>query len=301
MGKTARSTARARAEQARLARERAARRARRVRTGWWAIAAPPAFVLLLVLIKLAIPAPGGGGGLDSGPLSAAAQAALTPEPSTLDSIGRGQGVTPLNRIDGQPALTEGDKPLVLYIGAEYCPFCASQRWPLAIALGRFGSFSGLSATHSASDDVYPDTATISFHGSTYVSDYLAFQGVELNTNERQGRFYAPLEEMTPQQEAVMRTYNAPPYTQSSGAIPFLDFGNRFLQTGASVSPALLAGLTHDEIAAELTDNPTGPVAQAIFGAANAFTAALCVLTDGQPGEVCTSPAAQAYQAEVSGD
>ena len=99
----------------------------------------------------------------------------------------------------------------------------------------------------------------------------------------------------------MRTYNAPPYAPNSGSIPFLDFGNRFLQTGASVSPQLLSGLTHDQIAAELTDNPTGPVAQAIFGAANAFTAALCVLTDGQPGEVCTSPAATAYQTEVGGD
>jgi len=300
MAHTARSAARQRAERARLARERAARRARRIRTAWWVVAAAPAFVVLLVLIRVAIPEAPTGGGDGNRQLSSAVIDALRPDPSTLDTVGRGQGVTLPTPITGQPPLTADGKPLVLYVGAEYCPFCASQRWPLAIALSRFGSFTGLTASHSASDDVYPDTATISFHGSTYASEYLAFQGVELNTNERRGRGYAPLDELTPEQEAVMNTYNAPPYVPRAGSIPFLDFGNRFLQTGASVSPELLVGLSHDEIAAEIVSNPNGPVAQAILGSANAFTAALCVLTDGQPGEVCDSPAATAYQAEVGG-
>jgi hypothetical protein len=298
MAQTARSVARQRAERARQARERAARRARRIRTAWWVIAAGPAFVALLVLIRVAIPDEPVGDVASDRQLSSAVIAALRPEPSLLDSVGRGQGVTPPTAIADQPPLTADGKPLVLYVGAEYCPFCASQRWPLAIALSRFGSFTGLTASHSASDDVYPNTATISFHGSTYVSEYLAFQGVELATNKRQGRRYAPLDELTPEQEAVVNTYNAPPYTPYAGSIPFLDLGNRFLQTGASVSPELLVGLSHDEIAAEIVNNPSGPVAQAILGSANAFTAALCVLTDGQPGEVCDSPAAQAYQAEV---
>jgi Domain of unknown function (DUF929) len=297
------SAARQRAERARLARERAARRARRVRNSWWWIAAAPAVVLLLVIIKVSIPAPGGGGGAsDNQALSAATLAALSPDPSTLDSVGKGQGVTLPQRIDNQPALTDAGKPLVLYVGAEYCPFCASQRWPLAIALSRFGTFAGLSASHSATDDIHPNTATISFHGSAYASQFLSFQGVELATNERQGGRYAPLEELTAAQEAVFSTYDAPPYVaeQSTGAIPFLDLGNRYLQTGASISPDLLAGLSHDQIASQLTNNPTGPVAQAILGAANALTAQLCVLTNGQPGDVCTSAAATAYQAEVTG-
>jgi hypothetical protein len=260
---------------------------------------------LLVINKVSIPTPGGGGGgggTGNEALSAATLAALSPDPSTLDSTGQGQGVTLPRSIEGQPALTEDGKPLVLYVGAEYCPFCASQRWPLVIALNRFGTFSGLTASHSASDDIFPDTSTVSFHGSTYSSEFLVFQGVELATNERSGNRYEPLEELTPAQEAVISTYGAPPYVpeQSTGAIPFLDLGNRFLQTGASISPELLAGLSHDQIAAELRNNPSGPVAQAILGAANAFTATLCALTDGQPGDVCTSPAATAYQAEVSG-
>lgn len=299
MAKTAKTTARQRAEQARLARERARQRQRRVRNAWWAIGVPPAFVVLLVLINLAIHSTGGSPVPPSGgPLPAAAVAALSPAASTLDSVGRGAGVTFPTRADNQPALTADGKPLVLYVGAEYCPFCASQRWALAIALNRFGTFTGLTATHSASDDVFPDTPTVSFHGSTYTSDLLAFQAVELATNERSGGRYTPLDTLSAEQEQLLNTYDAPPYTQSAGAVPFVDFGNRFLQTGSSYSPQLLAGMTVDDVAAALMNDPTGEVAQAIFGAANAFTAILCGLTSGAPAEVCTTSAATAYQQEV---
>jgi hypothetical protein len=298
MAKTAKTTARQRAEQARLARERARLRQRRVRQAWWVIGAAPAFVALLLLINVATQTTGSRGAPETGPLSTAALNALSPDSSTLDGVGRGAGVTFPTAASNQPALTADGKPLVLYVGAEYCPFCASQRWALAIALNRFGSFSGLSATHSASDDVFPDTPTVSFHGSTYTSDLLAFQGVELATNERSGGRYQPLDSLTPEQQQIMNTYDAPPYTQSPGAVPFVDFGNRFLQTGSSYSPQLLAGMSVDDVAAALTNDPNGEVAQAIFGAANAFTAILCGLTGGAPADVCTSPAATAYQQEV---
>jgi hypothetical protein len=290
--KTARSSARQRSEQARRERERAARRARRVRAAWWAIAAGPALLVLLVLIKVAIPdgttAPSG-----TRELSPAVLSALDPDPSTLDLVGRGQVGSLPQRVDGQPALTVDDKPLVLYVGAEYCPFCASQRWALVTALNRFGEFSGLTGARSAETD----TATVSFHGASYSSPYLVFQGVELAT--RSGE---PLDTLTPQQDQIMRTYDAPPYVpaRSTGAVPFVDFGNRFLQTGSAFSPQVLGQLDQDQIAAELATNPTGEIAAALYGSANAFTAILCQLTGGQPGEVCASPAATAYQAEVGG-
>jgi hypothetical protein len=302
MVKSAKTTARQRAEQARLVRERAAARARRVRTAWWAIAAAPAFVVLLLIIKVATPGPGGGSTAvaNSGPLSATTQAGLAPGASTLDTAGRGQNVTFPRKVDGQPALTQDNKPKVLYVGAEYCPFCASQRWPLTIALSRFGTFTGLTNTHSGSQDVFPNTPTVSFHGATYTSQFLVFNGVELNTNQRQGNGYAPLDTLTPDQAQLVNTYDAPPYTDQAGAVPFVDFGNQFLQTGASYSPQLLAGLTQDQVASAILNDPSGQVAQAILGAANAFTGILCKLTGGQPGDVCTSAAAKAYQKEVGG-
>jgi hypothetical protein len=294
-------TARARAEQARLARERVAARGRRLRTAWWSIVAWPALIALFALINVSLPDATGPAG-PTGALPPAVAAALNVDPSTLDSVGRGQATGLPQALSDAPALLEGDKPLVLYVGADYCPFCAAQRWALVVALNRFGTFTDLSTSYSARDDVFPGTATLSFHGSTYSSPYLAFDGVEVATSERgaDGR-YEPLDQLTPEQEAVVQTYNAPPYVsaQSAGAIPFIDFGNQFLMSGSAFSPSLLAGLSHEQIAAALADNPSGALAQALLGSANAFTAVLCQLTGGEPANVCTSPAATAYQQEVT--
>jgi thiol-disulfide isomerase/thioredoxin len=79
---------------------------------------------------------------------------------------------PPKRISGQAVLNDNGKPLIVYIGAEYCPYCAAERWAAVIALSRFGTFTGLGQTHSSSSDVYPDTATLSFHGAVYASQYL---------------------------------------------------------------------------------------------------------------------------------
>lgn len=67
-------------------------------------------------------------------------------------------VTPPVQITGQPALASHGRPELVYVGAEYCPFCAAERWPLAVALGRFGTFSRLGLTDSApSPEAYPLT------------------------------------------------------------------------------------------------------------------------------------------------
>ena len=41
------------------------------------------------------------------------------------------------------ALTSNGKPEILYIGAEFCPYCAAERWAIAVALSRFGTLSPL--------------------------------------------------------------------------------------------------------------------------------------------------------------
>jgi hypothetical protein len=238
----------------------------------------------------------------AGQASAQLLAAISGIPgTTFDRVGVGKVDSLPKRLNGQPPLADGGKPLVVYIGAEYCPFCAAQRWPLVVALSRFGTFGGLSTTHSASDDVYANTATVSFHGASYTSQWLVFQGVETNTNVRKGNGYTPLDSLTAQQRGLLSTYDAPPYVpaSSAGAIPFLDLGNAYVITGASISPQLLEGRTADEIAAALA-NPDDPLAQAILGAANAFTAMLCRLTANQPANVCTSPGVASYQDRING-
>jgi hypothetical protein len=279
-----------RAEQARAARRRRL---------LLAVGSIGVVVVLLVALVVAKAAGLGSGGSRSGSdsttsaqpaaASTAVVKAVTGVPATtLDEVGAGDVQAVPRKMDA-PALTASGKPKVLYVGAEYCPFCAAQRWPVVVALSRFGTWAGLGQTTSASDDVYPDTATLSFHGATYSSDYLSFTGVETNGRTRVNGQYATLDKLTAADNKTFQTYDQPPYTTSSaGSIPFLDLSGSFVSSGASFDPQLLAGMSHRQIAAALSD-PTSPVAKAVDGSANVLTAALCEVTGQQPTAVCTAP------------
>jgi hypothetical protein len=219
-------------------------------------------------------------------------AAVTSVPAAaLDAAGAGTGITPPSAVAaGAPPVTSDGKPQILYIGAEYCPFCAAERWPMVIALSRFGTFSGLGLSTSSATDVFPSTPTLTFHGSTYSSDVIAFDGVETSTNQlvASGLSYEPLDTLTAQQQRLMRTFDAPPYTSQAGVIPFSLFGNRYVVIGSSYPPDVLQGKTWQEIATALSV-PTSPIAQQVLAAANVLTAAICDVTGGQPANVCTAP------------
>ena len=103
--------------------------------------------------------------------------------ATFDTVGAGTGVGAPTKVSGA-ALTADSKPRVLYIGAEFCPYCAGERWAVVAALSRFGTFSNLGVTTSASADIYPSTATLSFHSAAYASTLLSFTGVELPPKSR---------------------------------------------------------------------------------------------------------------------
>ena len=293
------------ARRMRLIQERATARHGRMRRAKAAIAAVLVLFAVMIVAKLAGAGEGGGGGeptsaFPTGEAAAAIVARLTSvPPAVLDQVGAGSAEVLPKPVTGQQVLTDGGKPLVLYVGAEYCPFCAAQRWPVVVALSRFGTFSGLTITASASDDVYPNTPTVSFHGSTFTSDVLTFQGVETSSRTRKGGSYAPLDQLTPQQAQLVQKFNAPPYVdaKSAGAIPFMDYANQAVGAGASFSPDLLAGMTAEQVTAALSD-PGSNVAKAVVGNANAITAVLCKVTAGKPANVCTTPAVTAFQGKV---
>jgi Domain of unknown function (DUF929) len=210
--------------------------------------------------------------------------------SVLDGVGPGRGVaSPKALPPNTPPLERDGKPEILYVGAEYCPYCAAQRWPLVVALSRFGSFEHLGGTESAAADVFPNTPTFTFHGATYTSDVIAFTAVETHTNQPDpAGGYTALDTPTPAQVALLQRYDQEPYTTKAGAIPFLMIGNRYVSIGASYDPSVLQGLTRDQIARALAD-PTSAVARAVDGSANALTAAICTTTAGQPSSVCSDP------------
>jgi hypothetical protein len=170
-----------------------------------------------------------------------------------------------------------------------------------VALSRFGKFTGLGQAASSPSDVYPNTATLTFHGAGYQSRYLAFTGKELQSNQVVGGQYAPLDALSPADSALLAKYDAPPYVSaaSAGAIPFIDIGGRYLVSGASYNPSVLQGKTHAQIAGALSD-PRSPIAQGADGTANLITAALCELTGHQPDTVCRSPGVARAGAALSG-
>jgi hypothetical protein len=185
------------------------------------------------------------------------------------------------------ALASDGKPEILYVGAEFCPFCAAQRWPLVVALSRFGTFSGLRETHSSTSDLYPDTKTFSFYGSTYTSSVIDFVPVEEQTNQIVGNTYGTLQTPTAAENAVVAKFDVAPYTSEPGSIPFLDVGNKYITVGASYTPQVLQGLSMQQIAAQL-NNKNSAVAMAIDGEANQITAEITALTGVQPSSTGSS-------------
>ena len=287
---------------AQRAAERRAEQRRRILIASGAIIAVVAIVVAFIVVKANSkpPATSSSNGPTGTALASVVSDLTTVPASTTDKIGNGGGqvsATPKAVTNGTP-LTANGKPEMLYMGAEYCPYCAAERWAMINALSRFGTFSGLSTIHSAAAngagqaEPYPNTPTWTFHGSTYTSKYLTFTPVESETNipDKASGGYTALETPTKDQTALLTKYDVPPYVPSGseGAIPFIYFGGKYIIAGASYSPQVLAGLSWSKIASEVKNNPSSNVAKAVVGTANYITAAICKMTGNQPASACTS-------------
>jgi thiol-disulfide isomerase/thioredoxin len=291
MGKAERN--RRQSAQEKIAAQRAAaRRAERRRQGLivgGSVVAVIAIVVAFVLVKtLSTSSSSAAEGPSGTAVASNVVANVTGVPaSALDAVGTGTTYKgAIQVINGGTPLTSGGKPQVVYVGAEYCPYCAAERWAMAIALSRFGTFSNLHFIHSApSPEVYPNTPTLTFYKSAYTSKYLVFSATEQQTVT-----HTALENLTSLDNQLMGKYDVPPYVPSSqydGSFPFVDFGNKYVIDGASYSPQVLAGATWSQVAAALK-NPSSPIAKGVDGAANLITAAICKTTNGKPANVCTS-------------
>ena len=214
--------------------------------------------------------------------------------ATFDEVGTGSIKALPSAITADPLTADG-KPRVLYVGAEYCPFCAAERWSLTAALARFGSFTGLGQTASTPSDVYPNTPTLSFHGASYTSDYLSFSGYEIqDTNGK------TLDTLPAEDQSLLQKYDAPPYVGTSdtaGSIPFIDLFGSYVSQGAGYSPDLLKGMSHAEVAQAMQD-PSTDVAKNVDAMANVFSAMICQATNGKPDDVCSSAGVQAATAKL---
>jgi len=203
--------------------------------------------------------------------------------SEFDTVGQGTATNLVKPVSGSTLTGATGKPEVMYVGAEYCPYCAAQRWPLIIALSRFGTFSGLQTTTSSSTDVFPNTITFTFRGATYSSQYVDFHAVETLDREQN-----PLQTPSSADQQLMDRYD------SGGTIPFLNFGNHYASTGAYYLPDTISGMSWLALADTLKQ-PDSTQSKAIIGAANLITAAICKMNGDQPASVCSSATIQSLE------
>jgi hypothetical protein len=207
--------------------------------------------------------------------------------ASLEKVGAGTVNVIPTKVTGEPALASGGEPELLYIGAEFCPYCAVERWSLAIALSKFGTLSNLGMVHSAADD--GNYASLDFLNTTYTSKYLTFTSVE-----NEDRNHATLQKLTTAQNALWNKLD-----NNSPGFPFISFGNKVaFTTSAPLDPSVLGTLTQAQIASQLND-PSSAVAKTILGGANVDIAAICLMTGNKPASVCSSTAVTNYQTKIN--
>lgn len=201
--------------------------------------------------------------------------------------------TELKAIPGS-RLTNDGKIGLLYVGADFCPYCAGERWGVMLTLLRFGKLSGLRYMLSTADDVYPNTATVTFQHASYESPYLDFQVVE--TADRAEH---PL--MTPNQSQmkILSTFDAPPYTRFTESIPFVYLDGKYELGQLLVMPEPLKDKNWQQVATALA-NPKSALFRRVMPRVNLPTAAICHLDGGKPLDVCTAPGVAAAKGILPG-
>jgi hypothetical protein len=250
----------------------------------------------------------------AGPSTSSTVETLTPAPSSLlstmasvpasvfNAIGASSPASPITPLQptGVPSLSTwvatsggdadgggGDggraEPVVFFYGAEFAPYPAVERWPLVLALSRFGTFNQLGLMQSSPSTAFANVSTFTFWNVAYTSHYVHLEAVERYSSlDPTGAHYQRLQTPNARQAAAVSKYSS-----SGQSFALLDIANRYVLNGASFAPGVLAGLTQSQIAGDLS-TPASPLAQAVVASANQITAAICGVDHDLPGAVCRS-------------
>jgi hypothetical protein len=222
-------------------------------------------------------------------------------PSVFDTVGvtsPTNPVTPLRAtgstqqwlatVDGGPP-----QPVVFFYGAEFAPYAAAERWPLIVALSRFGTFHQLGLMQSSSTTAFANLSTFTFWEADYTSKYVILESVErYSALNPTGARYLPLETPDARQASAVASYGG---GRSNFAL--VDVANKYVLSGSSFSPAALDGLSQDQIAGDLS-SPLSPLTQAVIAAANQISASICAVDGQQPEPVCESHGVLAADAQM---
>jgi hypothetical protein len=271
------------------AKQQAARDARQARNrtyGFVAIGLVVVIVAALVIVKVAGDGSGSASVTDQAsppagtPIPAATLAKLQSVPISTLAAAPTSGIATTPQSVNDPALTADGKPDILFIGAEFCPHCAAERWPMYIALSKFGTFSPQPGRiHSANDD--GDVPTLTFYGTTYSSPYFTFTPVEVYTNKPQGDGYAPLQTPTQAQLTLWQDTNGASY-------PFVDFGGKQVLPSAQYLFTPLQNLPFSAVTDQVGNNSTAIGADIDASAAQLVKTICSSLSHDQPSDVCSA-------------
>jgi hypothetical protein len=222
------------------------------------------------------------------------------------------------------SLVINGKPSVVYIGAISCIYCAENRWAMALALSRFGSFDKLYLGYSALQDGdiptlywlpqnYNSTGQI-IYGNKYHSNYINFFSAEYDSEISAGFQFPAVQD--PIQYFVANTTNSSyrtamqfmhdtrlfqgtPFTFWGNSINMgadaVVFGNGTSQTAISNNPPLTY-MTHDQILG-LLGSFKSTFAYEEYAAADVYIAETCPsLTNAPP--ICSLPAIKAIESRM---
>lgn len=209
-----------------------------------------------------------------------------------------------------PILING-KPSVIYFGSITCIFCGENRWAMALALSKFGSFSSLYQGYSSLGD--SDVPTLYWSpahynqssvdlGAFYNSSYINFIAIEDTDPITAGFNLQPF--TTIQQEVnstgnpayedsfeyiiQLNNFQGTPYTiwgrSQVGGADAIDFGN----TPPTNQTVALTRMTHAQVFQQLSQ-PNDQFAWTEYAAADVYIAMTCgSINNAAP--VCSLPA-----------
>jgi thiol-disulfide isomerase/thioredoxin len=167
----------------------------------------------------------------------------------------------------------GGKLTLFFMGAEYCPYCAAERWAIVRSLQKFGQWEGLKQTISAArDQPFLNLPTYDFTKATYNSPHIEFVAREIKDRE-----FKSLQKLLKTEEKTVRKYDP------KMDIPFLLVGGRFMQIGSGFPPKIFIGHTFRQTETELKKTES-EIRKTIDEEANVISALLCL--SGLPPELC---------------
>jgi thiol-disulfide isomerase/thioredoxin len=183
-------------------------------------------------------------------------------------------------------MRRGGKLFVFFMGAEYCPYCAAERWAIVRSLQKFGQWEGLKQTISAArDQPFLNLPTYDFTKATYNSPHIEFVAREIKDRE-----FKPLQKLLKTEEKLVRKYDP------KKEIPFLSIAGRFMQIGAGFPPKIFIGHTFRQTETELKKIES-EIRKTIDEEANVISALLCV--SGLPPELCKETGTAELVAQAS--